>query len=54
MKMITSSKMPRRKVGRVMRRLLAAVDRSIAAADEARAARDQLVRLAAEKQEAAQ
>lgn len=42
---------PRRTVGRVIRRLLAAVDRSIAAADEAREARDQLVRLAAEKQE---
>ena len=41
---------PRRRVGRVLRRLLAAVDRSIAAADEAREARDQLVQLAGEKQ----
>ena len=36
------------------RRLLAAVDRSISAADEAREARDELVRLAAVKQEASQ
>jgi len=36
-----------------MRRLLAAVDRSIVAADEARESRDELVRLAAVKQEAA-
>ena len=43
---------PRRQVGRVLRRLLAAVDRSIAAADETREARDQLVRLAGgQKQE---
>jgi len=40
---------PRRQVGRVIRRLLTAVDRSIAAADEAREARDQLARLAAER-----
>jgi hypothetical protein len=37
-------------VGRVLRRLLSAVDRSIAAADEAKRARDDLVRLAAEKE----
>ena len=50
----TRSKKPLRPVGRVMRRLLAAVDRSISAADEAREARDELVRLAAVKQEASQ
>jgi len=47
-----SSQKPSRPVGRVMRRLLAAVDRSISAADDARRARDELVRLATTGQQA--
>ena len=36
---------PRREVGRVIRRLLSAVDRVIAAAEDARQARDDLLKL---------
>ena len=46
----TRTTKPRPQVGQVIRRLLAAVDRSITAADEAREARDQLVRLAGKEQ----
>jgi hypothetical protein len=37
-------------VGRLVRRLLSAVDRSIEAAEQARRARDDLTRLAAERE----
>ncbi len=43
----TPTKQPdRKKTRRVMRRLLTAVDRSIAAAEEAKKARDELTKLA--------
>jgi len=44
---------PKRRIAtqRTVKRLLSAVDRSIAAANEARQARDELIRLAAKKQE---
>jgi len=41
------SRKPRQDVGRVIRQLLSAVDRAIMAADEARAARDELAQLSA-------
>lgn len=47
MKARDQQRKPRREVGRVIRRLLSAVDRAIAAADEMKHARDELTRLIA-------
>ena len=48
---MNTQKKPQPRVNRVIDRLLAAIDRQIKAAEEARAARDELVRIAKGRRE---